>query len=136
MKTVRINRDSKEKLIPWLEETRQLEDDDLEHAIREYKEIIAIFPRDERAFNRLMVLYRQLKMKKEELNVINQAIKTFSQPAAKIVKKNKTKIAAISKSISRSMGLTNKKGDQLYQPEPVGRWMKRKELVMKRMKSS
>jgi tetratricopeptide (TPR) repeat protein len=136
MKTAQIIKDSKEKLIPWLEETRQLEDDDLEHAIREYREIISIFPQDERAFNRLMVLYRQLKMNKEELNVINQAIKTFSRPAAKIVKKNKTKIAAISKSISRSMGLTNKKGDQLYQPEPIGRWMKRKELLMKRMKSS
>ena len=50
---------------------------------------------------------------------------------------SKTKNAAIkklSKSLNKSLGLTDKKGNFLYEPEPIPTWKKRKTTVEKKLK--
>ena len=54
-------------LVQCLTEARQLESKDRNAAINEYKQIALVFPSDERAFNRLMVLFRQMRKPKDEL---------------------------------------------------------------------
>ncbi|MEJ0082173.1 MAG: hypothetical protein WDM78_14800 [Puia sp.] len=48
-------------------------------AVKEYKKIAAAYPLNEKVYDRLMILYRQLKMPKEELLWINKAIRIFEQ---------------------------------------------------------
>lgn len=60
------------------------------------------------AYDRLMKLYRQSKNYKKELAIINKGIKAF--------------------------GLIDKKGNKTYNPEPIGKWQKRKAIVEKKLK--
>jgi len=69
-------------LVQWLTEARQLESKDRNAAINEYKQIALVFPSDERAFNRLMVLFRQMRKPKDELYWINKAISSFQSTSA------------------------------------------------------
>lgn len=120
-------------LAQWLVQTRELELGDVEEAIKEYKHIALAYPRNEKAFNRLMILFRKLKQDKDELYWINKAIQNFREhdntkkhPAA-------SRIAKLSKIISQSTGLADKKGNPLHAPAPVEKWMKRKALLTKRL---
>ncbi|HVX26281.1 MAG TPA: hypothetical protein VHB70_08060 [Parafilimonas sp.] len=109
---------------------------DIESAEKLYKQEI-----DEKAFNasvytRLMIVYRKQKKYKEELQLINQAIQHFKEHQEKL-SSNKTSNAAIkklSKSLNKSLGLTDKKGNALYEPEPIPTWKKRKATVEKKLK--
>ena len=74
-----IKKDEPLKLIPWLGEATEIEKQDKEEAIKEYKKIAAAYPTNEKVYDRLMILYRQLKMPKEELLWINKAIRTFEE---------------------------------------------------------
>jgi tetratricopeptide (TPR) repeat protein len=114
--------------------------EEVDKAIKLYEENIKeAFP-DPYAFDRLMVLYRKQKKYKDELRVINRAIKVFTDDYARHRKgmlseaKNKKQVQALSNAIMKKSGLTDKKGNETYIPEPIGKWMKRKEVVEKRMK--
>ena len=74
-----IKKDEPLKLIPWLDEAGEMEKQDREEAVKEYKKIAAVYPLNEKVYDRLMILYRQLKMPKEELLWINKAIRTFEE---------------------------------------------------------
>ena len=83
-----------------------------------------------------MIIYRKQKKYKEELDVINKALQHFKEYQDK-KSSAKTKNAAInklSKSLNKSLGLTDKKGNFLYEPEPVPTWKKRKATVEKKLK--
>jgi tetratricopeptide (TPR) repeat protein len=135
MKTDYPNSDKdKKKLVPWLDKTRLLEKEDKEQAIKEYKKIASTYPLNEEVYNRLMILFRQLKMDKEELFWIDKAIKVFEKSFEKPSFHPSSKIASLSKSLLRSTGLIDKKGESFYQPEPIGKWQKRKELLIKKMR--
>jgi hypothetical protein len=123
----------KKKLVPWLDKTRLLEKEDKEEAIKEYKKIASTYPLNEEVYDRLMILYRQLKMEKEELFWIDKAIKVFEKSFKKPSFHSSSRIASLSKSLLRSTGLIDKKGESFYQPEPIGKWQKRKELLIKKM---
>lgn len=109
---------------------------DLESAEKLYKQEIG-----EKAFNasvytRLMIVYRKQKKYKEELQLINQALQHFKEHQEKL-SSNKTSNAAIKKlsnSLNKSLGLTDKKGNALYEPEPIPTWKKRKATVEKKLK--
>jgi tetratricopeptide (TPR) repeat protein len=123
------------------EEARQAEsNEDLDQAIKLYEENIKEGYADPYAFDRLMVLYRKQKKYKDELRVINRAIKVFTDDYARRRKsmiaeaKNKKQVQALSDAIMKKSGLTDRKGNETYIPEPIGKWMKRKEVVQKRMK--
>lgn len=122
----RIDRQAKVvslKAINWMPETAEL-----------YVKRVKAYPSDENAWNRLMIIYRKLKEYKKELETINAAIKTTED---RLYKKSKTtgkKLAQLSTAIMKATGLADKKGNTTYQPEPLGKWKKRREWVLKRLK--
>jgi tetratricopeptide (TPR) repeat protein len=125
----------KKELGIWLPETRELEKTDREGAVREYQKIAKAYPLTEHVYDRIMILYRLLKKPAEELRWIEKAIQIFEKHFAKPRSKSRlnAKINSLSKSILRSTGLVDKKGRALHQPQPIGRWQKRKELLQVRM---
>ena len=125
--------DEKKKLVPWLEETKNLEKEDKESAVREYKRIASAYPLSEQVYDRMMILFRQLKMPKEEMFWIDKAINIFEKKFSKNTARPKAKVVTISKSLIRSMGLSDKKGRLVYQPQPIARWEKRKQLLQKKL---
>lgn len=61
---------------------RQENKDDTDQVRVEIKELellIRHYPRNERAYNRLMILYRKTGDYQQELKIINRAIKTFEE---------------------------------------------------------
>src|SRR6195952_2811266 len=117
-----IKKDEPLKLVPWLLEAGIMEKEDKEEAVKEYKKIAASYPLNEKVYDRLMILCRQLKMPKEELFWINKAIRTFEDKFKIASVRPSAKVASISKSLIRSMGLADKKGKAYYLPQPIARW--------------
>jgi hypothetical protein len=121
-------------LVEWLNEARHLEEEDKQEAVKEYKKIALSYPVSEKAYDRLMILFRQLKSPKDEIYWIEKAIGHFEKRFKKTSIRSNSKIATLSKSLLASTGLADKSGNPLYRPEPVGRWQKRKDLLIKKMK--
>lgn len=109
------------------------EKEDISVAINNYEEAIKEDPLAEKAYDRLMILYRKEKDYKKELKLIDTGIKAF-ESFYKSRKSGSRKIAEISKKLNRSFGFTDKKGNAVYDPEPIARWKKRKLTVQKRIK--
>ncbi|MDB5231956.1 MAG: hypothetical protein JWN76_2761 [Chitinophagaceae bacterium] len=107
---------------------------DLENAAGMYEQLIKQDNLNEYAYERLMIVYRKLKSYKEELRVINAGIKSFQNFYQSKLKSKSKKITELSKALSKSTGLTDKKGNSLYEPEPIGKWKKRKLVVEKKIK--
>ena len=112
-------------------------EEDLKRAATLYEQAIKEKPTDEFSYNRLMIVYRKLKQYKDELRVINKAIKNFKEAHAKKIgkglRKNST-VGKLSTALMKSAGLLDKKGNAVYVPEPIARWEKRKLTVEKRLK--
>lgn len=106
-------------------------DGNLEEAAEYYESVIKENSPDQSAFDRLMIVYRKLKQYKDELRVINRGLKVFGdlykKPAGKSAKQQKLK--TLSNAFMKSTGLNDKKGNPVYLPEPLPRWMKRKKVV-------
>lgn len=130
-----IKKDEPLKLIPWLDEAGEKERRDKEEAIKEYKKIAVVYPFNEKVYDRLMILYRQLKMPKDELIWINKAIRMFEEKFKTSAPKPSAKVASISRSLIRSIGLADKKGKSYYLPQPIARWTRRKELLQKKQQA-
>jgi hypothetical protein len=107
----------------------------LEKAIAYYEAVIKDGVADEIPYNRLMILFRKQKKLKDELRVINKGIKVFSAFYRKSPPKGGKgkKLSDLSEAFMKSAGLKDRKGNLLYQPEPIGRWMKRKGVVEKKL---
>ena len=117
-----------------IEEASEAEEkDDLSSAKKEYEEAIKANPLAEKAYDRLMILYRKEKDYKSELKLIDSGIKAFEN-LYRSKKSGSKKIAEISKKLNRSFGFTDKKGNAMYDPEPIARWKKRRLTVEKRIK--
>ena len=112
-------------------------EEDLKRAATLYEQAIKEKPTDEFSYNRLMIVYRKLKQYKDELRVINKAIKNFKEAHAKKIgkglRKNST-VGKLSAALMKTAGLLDKKGNAVYVPEPIARWEKRKLTVEKRLK--
>ncbi len=102
-------------------------------AIADFENTIIKNSLAEKAYDRLMILYRKTKDYKNELRIINTGIKAF-QDFYKSKKSGSKKIAEISNKLNRSFGFIDKKGNSLNDPEPIARWKKRKVTVEKRVK--
>jgi hypothetical protein len=136
VKTAKLKKGEEKKgLNDWLEETRELEKTDREGALREYQNIAKDYPLTEAVYDRILILYRLLKKPAEELRWIGKAIKVFEKHFAKPRSKTRSnaKINSLSKSILRLTGLVDKKGRAVHQPQPIGRWQKRRELLEARI---
>ena len=121
-----------------LDRARKAEaDGNLEEAAGLYETITKTDKADEFPYDRLMVIYRKLKEYKKELQVINRGIKLFENYYKKPALRNKDKqqkVATLSDAFIKSAGLKDKKGNLLYTPEPIARWMKRKVVVQNKIK--
>ncbi len=108
----------------------------LEEAAKYYEAAIKDERPDEVPFTRLMVIYRKLKQYKEEQRVINQGIRKFEDFYRKQSKPTKgKKLSQLSDAFMKSSGLKDKKGRNLYNPDPIGKWMKRLEMVVGKVKT-
>lgn len=89
-------------------------------------------------YERLMIHYRKEKDFEAELKVIKKGIDTFKKFYAKLqgsaIKNQKRKIAELSRKISKSTGLIDKKGNDAYLPEPLPKWIKRQLAVEQKLK--
>jgi hypothetical protein len=116
-----------------INEAASEEENDLSVAIKDYEDVLAKEPLMEKAYNRLMILYRKKKDYKNELRIINAGIKAFSD-FYRSKKSGSKKVADLSKKLNRAFGFTDKKGNAVYEPEPLPTWKKRKETVQKKIK--
>ncbi len=120
-------------ILKKIQEAEAEEKEDVATAIKEYEEAIKKNALAEKAYNRLMIVYRKEKNYKKELRIITAGIKAF-ESFYKSKKSRSKKIEDISQKLNRSFGFTDKKGNNLYDPEPIARWKKRKEVVEKKIK--
>jgi hypothetical protein len=107
---------------------------ELKQAATLYQKVVKMNPTDEVAYNRLMLIYRKEKDYKKEMATIRAGIKAFEElyDTSSRFKAN-TSIARISKRLLKSTGLANKKGESIYQAEPLGKWKRRKLIVEKKL---
>ena len=109
----------------------------LKQAAKYYEAAIKDERADELPFNRLMIIYRKQKLYKDELRVIKKGIKKYEdfykRESSKSAKGKK--LSDLSEAFMKSSGLKDKKGRTLYNPEPIGKWLKRKEVVERKLNS-
>jgi len=115
------------------------EDGDVNKAARFYEQNIKEDYADKFAFERLMIIYRKEKEYKNELRVIKRGIEVFQQSFKERVKHSLArrvsdkKLEQLSNAIIKISG---QKKEELHFPDPIDKWLKRKEIVEKKLKSS
>ena len=105
----------------------------LDEAAKVYETIIKYHPANEYSYNRLMMIYRKKKDYKNELRVINEGIKVFRELYTPSSAGKNRNVIKLSRQLSMVTGLTDKKGKSLYDAEPIGKWKKRKQVVLKKL---
>jgi len=114
-------------------------DDDLNKAIRFYEQNIREDHADKFAFERLMIIYRKHKEYQNELRVIKRGIEVFQKKFKERVKHSlgrrvsDKKIEQLSNAIIKISG---QKKEELHFPDPVDKWLKRKEVVEKKLRNN
>ena len=101
-------------------------------AIDLYKKIIKTDNLNIYVYDRLMKIFRQSKDYKKELVIINNGIKAYELFYKRGLKTKSKTVSEISQKLNKSFGLTDKEGNNIYNPEPIARWKKRKINVEKR----
>ena len=120
-----------------LEANEEERNGNLDTAIALYERALQAAVPQELVYNRLMVLYRKLHRYKDESRIIDRGIKDFEKLyEAKLPKKADQKLMRLSNVFLKTAGLVNKKGESMYLPEPIGKWMKRKKVVQKKLNDS
>ena len=108
---------------------------DLERAAELYEQVIKESPINEYAYDRLMILYRKSKQYKDEMRIINAGIKAYENFYKTKSKHSRSrKVVEMSNAFLKSTGLADKEGNHVYDPEPIGKWKKRKAVVVKKIK--
>jgi len=107
--------------------------DETAAAIKAAQLIIKSHPSNDKAYNRLMILYRKQRNYREELKTINKAIKTFEEIFNKKQTVHSSQVKSISLSLAKALGLADKKGNSIYQKGELTKWKKRKLLVQKKL---
>lgn len=88
-------------------------------------------------YDRLMIHYRKEKEYLEELKVVKKGITAFKKHFANLqrtaIRKKKGKVRELSLIFSKTSGLTDKRGNEIYHPEPLSRWIKRQATVEQKL---
>jgi len=105
----------------------------IEQQIKQLETDIKYHPGNEKAHNRLLILYRKQGNYKQELKTINRAIKIFEELFRKRQPVVNNRIRSLSRAISKVTGLSDQKGNSLFQKGELTKWNKRKEVVMKKL---
>ena len=114
---------------------------DTEKAIELYEKSIKNDTLTTTPYDRLLVLYRKLKQYADELRVLKKGIAIFTQRQNNQLKqafshaKRKRHVQNLGMKLAKSLGAIDRKGQSTYQPEPLGKWLKRKAVVEKRLKN-
>jgi hypothetical protein len=112
---------------------------DINKAVRFYEQNIGESYADKFAFERLMIIYRKEKEYKDELRVIKRGIEVFQQSFKERIKHSLArrvsdkKLEQLSNAIIKISG---QKKEELHFPDPIDKWLKRKEIVEKKLKSN
>lgn len=118
-----------------LKEARQLEDEgSMEPAAAGYERAIRQSPLEEEPYFRLMVLYRKLKEPEKELKAIEKGLKVFISAYDRRLKKysGQDRLGKASKALLRT--ITGSTKLKINYPDPIPKWMKRKETVEKKLR--
>ena len=111
---------------------------DMNRAVRFYEQSIGEDYADKFAFERLMIIYRQQKEYKNELRVIKRGIEVFQKSMKERVKHSLArrvsdkKLEQLSNAIIKISG---QKKEEYHFPDPIDKWLKRKEIVEKKIKN-
>ena len=112
---------------------------DTKKATRLYEQNITEDYADKLAFERLMIIYRKQKDYKNELRVIERGIQLFQQNIEEHLQRSlakrvdAAKLKQLSNAIIKKSGL---KKEELSFPDPIDKWIKRKEIVKQKLKKS
>jgi tetratricopeptide (TPR) repeat protein len=118
----------------WMSSGKLLEQEgNNKDAIHLYEDELRKHPRNIYVYDRLMILYRKEKAYRKELSLITKAIGKFKNLYQPEINSHSKKVASLSKSILHAVGLADKKGLALYQPQPIARWEKRKKTVNQKL---
>src|SRR5689334_20333638 len=91
-------------------------------------------------YDRLMIYYRKQKDYKKELQLINHGLQVFGDLLKKQsdrifeTARSRASLKKLSEKFSKLAGLSDKKGNSNYLPEPLDRWTKRKHTVQQKLK--
>ena len=113
----------------------------LEKAASLYEENVKLGVDDQHTYDRLMIIYRKLRQYAKELTVIKKGIEVFHEKNTRPLKefiserKNKSQVVRLSNAFMKDTGLVDKKGKEKYFAPPVNKWMKRQEVVQKKIKA-
>jgi len=113
----------------------------LEKAASLYEENVKLGVDDQHTYDRLMIIYRKLRAYEKELAVIKKGIEVFheknTRPLIESIseRKNKSQLVRLSNAFMKGTGLVDKKGKEKYFAEPINKWMKRQEIVQKKIKA-
>jgi tetratricopeptide (TPR) repeat protein len=113
------------------------ENENFAEAIKLYERAVKQSPTDERAYNRLMIIHRKEKDYDSELKIIDKGVDAFTKLYAAKTKKvvgNDKEAVRLSNALMKSLGLKDKKGNDLIEHEPIATWKKRRLLVLKKIK--
>lgn len=101
-------------------------------AIKNYQEVVKQDPHYELPYDRLMVIFRKQKRYEDELKLINKGLKSFGDLYKKKSEKRSSKnkqLDKLSQALIRKAGL----GKNEFIPQPISKWLKRKEMVEKKL---
>jgi tetratricopeptide (TPR) repeat protein len=119
----------------WLETAVAHErEGELREAAEAYEQLVKEHPLNEKAYDKAMKIYRQLKEYKKELDVIDAGINAFEDSYNKKHDPPAKKVKDLSAALLKATGLADKKGNRLYLPGPLARWQKRRVTVENRLK--
>jgi hypothetical protein len=118
----------------WFREIREMErEEPKDKVIAEYEKLRTVYPLKEQVYDRLMILYRKTNQKQKEIRLIDSAIRLYKKYYGSVKSHIKGKrVTSISRSLSKSLGLTDKDGMLRYDTGPTERWAKRKALLEKK----
>jgi tetratricopeptide (TPR) repeat protein len=135
MKVAHLETSHSHQSLPPLEQAVLYEKSgEYEKAIDIYESLVRERPSNEMLYNRLMIIYRKQKEYRKELKTIIAGIKAFEELYTPNTGRHGKNVAKISLALARSTGLIDKKGKNLFDPEPIAKWKKRKALVEGKLK--
>lgn len=109
---------------------------ELEKAAKIYERALKMEPHEEQSYNRLMIIYRKLRLYENELKIIKKGIAAFEElyqkKSERLLGKNQS-VARLSNALAKSLGQKGKKTETSYSPEPIAKWMKRQKVVEKKL---
>jgi hypothetical protein len=125
-------------VIDLLHDARQAEENnDTDTATKLYQLLIRKQPHLEEPYSRLMVIYRKQKDYESELDIISKGIRAFEEFYKKRAEKvlGNKEAQRLSTALARSLGKGEKKAGSVLYPQPIPKWLKRQEVVEKKLGS-